>query len=70
MTTLTVKDLRKFLSDAERQGRINNDTEVWLSSDEEGNSYSPLCMIKTNNRNKYNIGFERDKSKVTFYPVS
>ena len=64
--TLKVKDLKAMLREFKKQDMITDDTEVWLSSDEEGNDYSPLVKIDQ----QFNVGVEEDKSKVTFYPIS
>ena len=64
---LTVKDLIDVLGKFEQQGQITMDTEVWLSSDEEGNAYSPLMRFKDG---VFNIGIEQDKSRITLYPSS
>ena len=64
---LTVGDLKKLLNQFKREGRLTDSTEVWLSSDEEGNEYSPLMRFKSG---QFNVGLEKDGSKVTLYPSS
>ena len=64
---LTVRELAQVLDAMRKQGDITLDTEVWLSSDEEGNSYSPLMRFKDG---ALNIGLEKDGSRITFYPSS
>lgn len=64
--TLKVKDLRKMLDLFVKEGFATENSEIWLSSDEEGNSYSPLIQMGE----RFNVGTEEDKSKVTFYPSS
>ena len=64
---MTVNDLISLLKNALHDGSITDNTEVWLSSDEEGNSYSPLVQL---NDGTFNIGFERQRDKITFYPIS
>ena len=64
---MTVNDLISMLKNALHDGSITDNTEVWLSSDEEGNSYSPLVRL---NDGTFNIGFERKRDKITFYPIS
>jgi hypothetical protein len=66
ITHLKVKNLEGMLREFKRQAMITAETEVWLSSDEEGNNYSPLARID----NCYNVGVESDKSKLTLYPLS
>lgn len=64
---LTIADLKKLLNQFKKEGKVNDNTEVWLSSDEEGNSYSPLMRFKDGS---FNVGLEQDGSKVTLYPSS
>jgi len=64
---LTVGDLKKLLNLFKKEGRITDETEIWLSSDEEGNSYSPLMRFKGGS---FNVGVEEDRSKFTLYPSS
>ncbi len=63
MQALTVKGLKKLIKQLCKQGTINENSEVWLSSDEEGNSFSPLLDDP-----EISIGVEG--SKVVFYPSS
>lgn len=65
---LTVKDLRNFLTMFQAQGQITDDTEIWLSSDEEGNDFGPLVQCSRNG--EVQMGCEPDKSKLTLYPIS
>ena len=62
---LTVRDLIDLLDYYKKNGEITDKTEIWLSSDEEGNSYSPLMQFKSG---LYNVGVE--KKKFTLYPSS
>ena len=64
---LTVGDLKKILNSFKRLETITDQTEVWLASDEEGNSYSPLMRFSGG---MVNIGLEDDKSRLTLYPSS
>lgn len=41
---MTVKNLKTILTKLKKQGQLTDNTEVWLSSDEEGNSFSPLAL--------------------------
>jgi len=62
---MTVSDLIKCLTTLKRSKQITDDTTLWLSSDEEGNDFSPLAVDTT-----ISIGVERDKTRITFYPYS
>ncbi len=64
---LTVGDLKELLDEFIKEGAISENSEVWLSTDEEGNSYSPLMRFKNGT---FNVGLEPDKSKITLYPSS
>lgn len=66
LVTITVGHLERLLAEFKKRGQINAKTEVWLSSDEEGNSFSPLIQIG----DEVQIGTEPDASKITFYPTS
>lgn len=61
MKPFTVRELMQFLYTLYKQAKIQGDFEVWLSSDEEGNSFSPLL-----DRPEINIGIEG--RKIVFYP--
>lgn len=64
---MKVKDLRVMLDKFVQQGLATEESEVWLSSDEEGNEYGPLIQMADG---QYNAGVEKDKSMVTLYPIS
>lgn len=66
ITTITIGHFKKILNQFERAGQITDKTELWISSDEEGNSYSPVIQVD----DAVNIGTETDKSKLTLYPSS
>lgn len=71
IVNFTVAELINLLRAWMDNGQITPSTEVWLSSDEEGNSYSPLVEIHyPNGESLVNLGCEHDKSKVTLYPIS
>ena len=71
LVTFTVKELIRLFKEWIDEGGITPDTEVWLSSDEEGNEYSPLVTIHYPGGEKMiNLGAEKDKSRVTLYPIS
>ncbi len=61
MRAFTVRELMQFLYTLYKQEKIQGDFEVWLSSDEEGNSFSPLL-----NKAEISIGIE--DRKIVFYP--
>lgn len=63
---MNVEQLKTLLNALIKEGAITNKSEVWLSSDEEGNEYSPLVAVN----GQYNISVEPDKSKITLYPIS
>ncbi|MFH0984869.1 MAG: hypothetical protein V1882_04970 [Candidatus Omnitrophota bacterium] len=63
MKTLSVVGLVQVLGALCKQGTIKKEFEVWLSSDEEGNSFSPLL-----DDSRISIGVE--KNKIVFYPSS
>jgi len=66
ITTLTVRGFIQVLESLKRQGQVTDSTEIWVSSDEEGNSFSPVIRVG----DELNIGTEEDKSKLTIYPSS
>lgn len=61
MNAFTVKELMQFLYSLYQQGDIHGDSGVWLASDEEGNSFSPLL-----NNPEISVGIEGEK--IIFYP--
>ncbi|HOW87331.1 MAG TPA: hypothetical protein PKV84_01570 [Candidatus Omnitrophota bacterium] len=63
MKPLSVKGLVEVLGFLCGQGTIKKEFEVWLASDEEGNSFSPLL-----DETKISIGVEG--KKIIFYPSS
>ena len=64
---LTVADLKKLFNQFKKEGCLTDSTEIWLSSDEEGNAYSPLMRFRDGS---FNVGLEQDGSRVTLYPSS
>lgn len=62
---ITVKDMLHLLNGFKANGHITDDTEIWLASDEEGNSYSPFMAFKNGS---LNAGV--NKEKLTLYPSS
>jgi|GEM_PF-2337257 len=63
---VTVGDLKMLLTLFKEVDKVTDDTEVWLSRDEEGNGYSPLMRF---NDGTFNVEVEDDKSKITLYPT-
>ena len=63
MQALTVRGLKKLLEQLCKQRTISENSEVWLSSDEEGNSFSPLL-----DDSEISMGVEGNK--IVFYPSS
>ena len=62
MKVLRVKELVALLREFLRQGLVHANFEVWLSSDEEGNSFSPLL-----DHPEVSVGVEGNK--LIFYPA-
>ena len=62
---ITVKELLKIIADFKVEGKINDKTEIWLASDEEGNSMSPLMQFKSG---LLNVGVSL--KSLTLYPSS
>jgi len=71
---LTVAGLKKILADWEKDKQINSKTKIWLSSDEEGNSFSPVVLIPSKKEGEamtqHMINASADKSQIIFYPSS
>ena len=64
MKTVTVADFENFIALMKREKAITGATEIHLSSDGEGNSYSPLVILDDG---RFNI--EVAKKKMTLYPM-
>ncbi|MGD0784334.1 MAG: hypothetical protein ABR969_00770 [Sedimentisphaerales bacterium] len=58
---MTVADLKQVL--AELAPEIDDNFEIWLSSDEEGNEFLP--MLRDMGRS---IGFDKSEKKIIFFP--
>lgn len=65
-TVITVGQFKNLLKQFAREGKVTDATELWVSSDEEGNSYSPVIQ----SGDTVNIGTETNASKLTLYPSS
>lgn len=57
---ITLNELNKIAKEL----KIDGNKELWLASDEEGNSFGPLVQID----NRANL--EVTKDKIILYPVS
>ena len=62
---MTVKGVEDMFRAMRKQGMITGRTKVQLSSDEEGNHFSPLITVD----GRYNVEIEEDKSVITFFPA-
>ena len=60
-STMTLGCLRQILS--ELTVEVGDNSEMWLSSDEEGNDFSPMLA----NQN-ISIGIDKDTRRVIFFP--
>ena len=63
MKTLTVLSFVKLLHDLKKQGIIQDNFEIWISQDEEGNSFSPLV-----DESEISVGVEG--KRIILYPSS
>jgi hypothetical protein len=64
---LTVNEVVNLLCNLVKNGQIKGTDEVWLSSDEEGNSFHPLVKIN----GQYNVCIEQqshDKNMLVLMP--
>lgn len=68
MHVMTVADLRKMLDILEKENVIKSSTQIWLSSDEEGNSEGPLVQFNFNTK-AYNCGVE-GTDRLILYPIN
>lgn len=57
--TMTVFELMIFLNELNKQGLIKSDTKVYLSSDEEGNSFGTIV------KDSFQVF---DDNKLVFFP--
>lgn len=62
---INVDELIKILNDYKAMGKITGKTKIILSSDEEGNSYSPLMIFKNGMLN-----LSASKEAFILYPSS
>jgi hypothetical protein len=59
---MTVASLKKLLEKIENE--IEDDFQVWLSSDEEGNEFLPVY-----DNPQLCLGIDKDEKKVIFFPA-
>jgi hypothetical protein len=60
---MTVADLKNLLDCFVRQQDIENDTQIWLSSDEEGNEFLPMLRNM-----KLSLAIDKDTKRIIFFP--
>jgi hypothetical protein len=60
---MTVADLKNLLDCFVRQRDIGNDSQIWLSSDEEGNEFLPMLRNP-----KLSLAFDKDTKRIIFFP--
>ena len=59
---MTLTDLKQVLNELTR--KIDDDFEIWLSSDEEGNEFLPML------RNiKFSLAVEKETKRVILFPA-
>ena len=58
---MTLTDLRKLLANLNKE--IDDNFEIWLSSDEEGNEFLP--MLKNT---EFSLTIEKDAKRIIFFP--
>jgi len=59
---MTIKDLKEMLCILEQ--KYSGDHQIWLSSDEEGNSILPMFTDP-----QLSIGSDNDGKRIVFYPA-
>lgn len=57
---MTVGSLNRLLAELE----VQDDFEIWLSSDEEGNEFLPMLANP-----ELSLAVDKTKRKVTFFPL-
>jgi hypothetical protein len=58
---MTVAELQKILAELTKE--VSDDSEIWLSCDEEGNEFLP--MLKNI---KFSLAFDKDAERIVFFP--
>jgi hypothetical protein len=60
---MTAAQLRQLLTELVKSKEIDDDFEIWLSSDEEGNEFLP--MLKNT---EFSLAIEKDTKRIKFFP--
>ena len=64
---MTVGQLQRMLLDLLRSGQVKLTTEVWLSSDGEGNYFAPFRSF---DNGSLNVAIEQRPNRLILYPMS
>lgn len=62
---ITIGHFLRLITALKKEKKVTNKTELWLSSDEEGNSYSPLMQFKEGM-----VNFNAHEGRLTLFPSS
>lgn len=60
-TIMTITSLKKLLTKIET--KLNNDYQIWLSSDEEGNQFLPMFENP-----ELSLAIDKKAKKIIFFP--
>ena len=61
-TNMNLENLIKILKEITKE--VGHDTEVWLSSDEEGNEFLPMSS-----KEEFSIGVDTNNKRVILFPI-
>ena len=61
LNVMTITSLKKLLDQLLKE--LPEDYQVWLSSDDEGNSYSPLLQST-----EFSLYIDSEKKRIIFFP--
>jgi len=61
LNVMTITSLKKLLDQLLKE--LPEDFQVWLSSDDEGNSYSPLLQST-----EFSLYIDSEKKRIIFFP--
>ena len=61
LKVMTITSLKKLLDQLLKE--LPEDYQVWLSSDDEGNSYSPLLQST-----EFSLYIDSEKKRIIFFP--
>jgi hypothetical protein len=61
LNVMTITSLEKLLDQLLKE--LPEDFQVWLSSDDEGNSYSPLLQST-----EFSLYIDSEKKRIIFFP--